>query len=323
MLPSSIRIVEVGPRDGLQNEPLINGQAVSTAIKLELISRLQKAGLYHIEVTSFVSPKWVPQMADQREVMGGLRQAMPSPRAVADKPLDSRPNPSSIRYAVLTPNEKGCAAALEAGADEVAIFAAASEAFSQRNINCSILESIKRFAPVARMAVEAKIPLRGYVSCVVGCPYEGSIAPSKVLEVSRALLDLGCYEVSLGDTIGVGTPQHIHTLLDTLLPHIPSHRLAGHYHDTWGMAVANVYASLERGIEVFDSAVSGLGGCPYAKGASGNVATEDIVYLAHGLGIQTGVNEAMLQEASQFICQALGRTSRSKVAQARSAAALN
>ena len=289
-----VRIVEVGPRDGLQNE----AQAIDTATKIELIDHLGAAGLSVIEATAFVSPKWVPQMADHAEVLRGLHR---------------RPG---VTYPVLTPNLKGFEAALEAGATEVAIFAAASESFSKRNINCSIAESLDRFRPVAEAAKAAGVALRGYVSCVVACPYEGAIEPKAVAEVAKALLDMGAYEISLGDTIGKGVPATIRRMIDAVAAVVPVERLAGHYHDTWGMAVANVAASLAAGITTFDASVSGLGGCPYAKGASGNVATEDIVYLLQGMGLETGVDLELLVDAGAFISEKLGRRNGSKVAQA-------
>jgi len=248
-----------------------------------------------------VSPKWVPQMADQTEVLEGIRR----------KP--------GVSYPVLTPNLKGFEAALAAGATEVAIFGAASESFSKRNINCSIAESLERFQPVADAARAAGVKLRGYVSCVVGCPYEGAIAPQAVAEVSRRLHEMGCYEVSLGDTIGVGTPARMQAMIEAVAARVPMAQLAGHYHDTYGMAAANIYASLEMGMATFDSSVAGLGGCPYAKGASGNVATEDVVYLLQGLGIETGVDPDKLLEAGQFICGILGKAPVSKAAQALAA----
>lgn len=291
---SLVRIVEVGPRDGLQNET----RPVPTTIKLELIERLVTAGLKTVEVTSFVSPKWVPQMADHAEVLAGLRPH------------------NDVTYAVLTPNMKGFEAALAAGAREVAVFAAASESFSQRNINCSIDESITRFEPVFAAARGEGVRVRGYVSCVVGCPYEGTIAPARVAEVARRLTELGSYEVSLGDTIGVGTPDVVLCMLDAVAEHVPIERLAGHYHDTYGTALANVYASYRFGLRVFDSSVSGLGGCPYAKGASGNVATEDVVYLLHGLGVETGIDLDRLAGTSAWISQMLEREPGSRVTRA-------
>jgi hydroxymethylglutaryl-CoA lyase len=296
-LPNKVRIVEVGARDGLQNEP---GE-LPTRIKLELIERLADAGLPAIEATAFVSPKWIPQMADHSEVLEGIRR----------KP--------GVSYPVLTPNLKGFEAALAAGATEVAIFGAASEAFSQKNINCSIAESLERFAKVAEAARAANVRLRGYVSCVVGCPYEGDIAPQAVARVAQAFLDMGCYEVSLGDTIGVGTPKKTQAMIEACARQVPMTQLAGHYHDTYGQALANIYASLELGMASFDASVAGLGGCPYAAGASGNVATEDVVYLLHGLGIETGVNLERLAETGRWICGVLGRESNSKVGRALAA----
>ena len=297
-LPRSVKIVEVGPRDGLQNEK----QLVPAAVKVELIERLADAGLQAVEATSFVSPKWVPQMGDNAEVM----------RAVRKK--------EGIAYPVLVPNLKGFDAAVEAGATEVAVFGAASEAFSQKNINCSVAESIKRFEPVICAALALDMKVRGYVSCVVGCPYEGAVAPQKAAEVAQRLFDMGCYEVSLGDTIGVGNPVSIQRMIEACARHVPMAKLAGHYHDTYGMAIANIYASLELGMRVFDSSIAGLGGCPYAAGASGNVATEDVVYLLQGLGIETGIDMEKLLAAGQFILQHLGRAcganSASKAAQA-------
>ncbi|WP_110693528.1 hydroxymethylglutaryl-CoA lyase [Salinicola halophyticus] len=296
-MPKRVSIVEVGPRDGLQNE----AEPIATAAKLELIDRLGAAGLKRIEAASFVSPKWVPQMADHREVMAGIRR---------------RPG---VIYSALTPNLKGLEAALECGVEEVAVFAAASEAFSQKNINCSIAESLERFAPVIERARESNVRVRGYVSCVLGCPYEGNIAPAQVAEVSKALYEMGCYEVSLGDTIGVGTPLKAKRLLDAVGRDIPRDKLAAHFHDTYGQALANLYAVLEEGIGVIDSAVAGLGGCPYAKGATGNVATEDVIYLLNGLGIDSGVDLKTLAEAGVWITQTLGRPNRSKVGVALSA----
>jgi hydroxymethylglutaryl-CoA lyase len=293
-LPLTARVVDVGPRDGLQNEKEI----VPTPIKIELIERLADAGLAAVEATSFVSPKWVPQMGDASEVLRGIRRK------------------AGVSYPVLTPNLKGFDGAIEAGAKEVAIFAAASEAFSQKNINCSVAESIKRFEPVVASAQAMEIKVRGYVSCVVGCPYEGEVSPLKVAEVARALMDLGCYEVSLGDTIGVGTPGSVLRMLEAVAREVPVKKIAGHFHDTYGMAVANIHASLQFGVNVFDSSVAGLGGCPYAKGTSGNVATEDVVYLLNGLGIQTGIDLDRLVAAGEFISAHLGRKPGSKVAQA-------
>lgn len=294
---SDIKIMEVGPRDGLQNE---KGQ-ISTATKLELITRLADAGLKHIEAGSFVSPKWVPQMADSAEILQTLRQ-------------DSRF--AAQNFPVLTPNLKGFEAALAAGAQEVAVFAAASESFSQKNINCSINESIARFEPVFAAAKAAGVRVRGYVSCVVGCPYEGEIAPQQVAKVAKQLADMGAYEISLGDTIGVGTPNKIRSMLQAVADLVPMSALAAHFHDTYGMAMANNLAAFELGVRVFDSSVAGLGGCPYARGASGNVATEELVWMFHGMGVHTGVDLDRLIAASDFISRALNRDNGSKVARA-------
>jgi isopropylmalate/homocitrate/citramalate synthase len=294
-LPKSVRIVEVGPRDGLQNEAAL----VSTAIKVELIDRLADAGLRTIEVGSFVSPKWVPQMADTAEVMRRLQRRR------------------GLNYPVLVPNEKGLDAALEAGADEIAVFAAASEAFSRKNINCSIDESLARFAPVLKRAREKGIKVRGYVSCVLGCPYQGDVPAADVAHVAAKLVEMGCYEVSLGDTIGVGTPIAALRMVDAVLERMPTDRIALHFHDTYGQALANIYACLGRGISVFDASVGGLGGCPYAKGATGNVATDDLVYMLHGMNIATGVNLDKLIETGAFISQVLDRKLQSRLARAR------
>ncbi len=293
-LPGQVRIVEVGPRDGLQNEK----REVPTTVKLELIERLAGAGLPAVEATAFVSPKWIPQMADHAEVLEGIRR----------KP--------GVSYPVLTPNLKGFQAALAAGATEVAIFGAASEAFSKKNINCTIAESLERFRPVADAARAAGVKLRGYISCVLGCPYEGEVPPRKVAEVAGALHDMGCYEVSLGDTIGVGTPGKTQRMIEAVAQRVPIAQLAGHYHDTYGQALANIYASLELGVATFDASVAGLGGCPYAKGASGNVATEDVVYLLHGLGIRTGIDLDKVVETGEWICAVLGREPGSKAGKA-------
>jgi isopropylmalate/homocitrate/citramalate synthase len=295
-VPGSVRIVEVGPRDGLQNEP---GE-VPTAVKLELIERLADAGLAAVEATAFVSPKWVPQMADHTEVLERIRR----------KP--------GVSYPVLTPNLKGYEAARKAGATEVAVFAAASEAFSKRNINCSIAESLDRFRPVVEAAATEKMKVRGYVSCVLGCPYEGEVRPQSVAEVAAALYEMGCYEVSLGDTIGTGTPGKTKAMIDACAKRVPMEKLAGHYHDTYGQALANIYASLELGVGTFDASVAGLGGCPYAKGASGNVATEDVVYMLHGLGVRTGVDLDRLVGIGQWICAILKKQPSSKVNRALS-----
>ena len=294
-LPQKVRLVEVGPRDGLQNE----AQLISIADKVQLVDELTASGLSHIEVGSFVSPKWVPQMAGSSEVFAQIQRE------------------HGVTYAALTPNLRGFEDALAAGVKEVAVFAAASEAFSQRNINCSISESLERFAPVMEAARLYGIKVRGYVSCVLGCPYEGEIAPQQVAAVSRELIDMGCYEVSLGDTIGTGTPGATRTLLNVVAGQIPRGKLAGHFHDTYGQALANIYASLLEGIEVFDSSVAGLGGCPYAKGASGNVASEDVLYMLQGLGIETGVDLDRLITAGQRISSVLGRANGSRVAKAR------
>ncbi|MFN4324264.1 MAG: hydroxymethylglutaryl-CoA lyase [Azonexus sp.] len=293
-LPSHVKIVEVGPRDGLQNEK----QVVPTEIKIELIDRLAEAGLTVIEATSFVSPKWVPQMGDNSAVLAGIHR---------------RPG---VTYAALTPNLQGFDGAAAAQADEVAIFAAASEHFSRKNINCSIAESLKRFEPVVSAASALEIPVRGYVSCVVGCPYEGAIAPAQVASVVQTLFDMGCYEVSLGDTIGVGNPASIQRMIEACARVVPIEKLAGHYHDTYGMAIANIYASLQSGMAVFDASVAGLGGCPYAQGASGNVATEDVVYLLQGLGIETGIDLAKLAVIGDWISSALNRPNGAKAGRA-------
>ncbi len=296
-LPRAVRIVDVGPRDGLQNEP---GE-LPTEVKLELIHRLADAGLPAVEATAFVSPKWIPQMADHTEVLERIRR----------KP--------GVSYPVLTPNLKGFEAARAAGATEVAIFGAASEAFSRKNINCSIAESLARFRPVAEAAQAAGIRVRGYVSCVIACPYEGDVKPAKVADTAAALFDMGCYEVSLGDTIGVGTPGRTQAMIEAVAARVPIGRLAGHYHDTYGQALANIYASLEMGMATFDASVAGLGGCPYAAGASGNVATEDVLYMLHGLGIETGVDLERVAEAGRWICARLGREPASKAGRALAA----
>ena len=300
-LPGKVRIVDVGPRDGLQNEPMVNGVPVPTRVKIELIERLADAGVPAVEATAFVSPKWVPQMADQAEVLQGIYRK------------------AGVSYPVLTPNLKGFESALAAGATEVAIFGAASESFSKRNINCSIAESLERFQPVMDAARVAGVQVRGYVSCVVACPYEGAVAPQAVAEVAQRLYEMGCYEVSLGDTIGAGTPARMQAMIEAVAARVPMEKLAGHYHDTYGMAAANIYASMEMGMATFDSSVAGLGGCPYAKGASGNVATEDVVYLLHGLGIETGIDLDKLLDAGQFICGVLGKVPASKAALALAA----
>ena len=296
-LPKNVRIVEVGPRDGLQNEPGV----VPAAVKIELINRLADAGLRAIEATAFVSPKWVPQMADNAEVMAGIRKK------------------SGVAYPVLVPNTKGFEAALAAGAEEVAVFGAASEAFSQKNINCSIAESLARFAPVAAAAKQHGVAVRGYISCVAGCPYQGAVAPAAVAEVAAELYRMGCYEISLGDTIGVGTPGRIQAMLAVVARAVPMEKLAVHFHDTYGQALANLYAAMELGVATIDSSVAGLGGCPYAKGASGNVATEDVLYMLNGLEIRTGVDLELVFAAGRFICGELRREPASRVARAMAA----
>ena len=292
MLPKSVKIVEVGPRDGLQNEQGL----VSLTAKVALVEQLADAGCTVIETGSFVSPKWVPQMADSAAVFKKIKRQ------------------NHVRYTALTPNLRGLEAAIKSKVDEVAIFGAASEAFSQKNINCSIAESLARFLPVIELAQKHQLPVRGYVSCVLGCPYEGDVSPQKVAEVSQQLMNMGCYEISLGDTIGSGTPVKTQLMLDAVLDFIPKNKLAVHFHDTYGQALANILIALQQGISVVDSAVSGLGGCPYAKGASGNVATEDLVYMLHGMNIETGINLGRLIQAGLNMMQALGRQSNSKVA---------
>jgi len=293
-LPSRVTLVEVGPRDGLQNE----AQPVDTATKVELVHRLQAAGLKEIEATSFVSPKWVPQMADGAAVMAAVQRQ------------------PGVRYSVLTPNLKGWEAAAATQPDEIVVFGAASEAFSQKNINCSIAESIERFAPVVAAARAAGVKVRGAISCAVGCPYEGDVAPERVELVARLMAGIGVQHVGVADTIGVGTPRKVQAALEAALRHFPLAEVSGHFHDTYGMALANVYASLELGITTFDASVSGLGGCPYAKGATGNVATEDVVYLLHGLGIATGIDLDALIDAGDFIRARLGQPNGSRVARA-------
>ena len=292
--PKSVRIVEVGPRDGLQNEQT----AVEVATKVELINQLAAAGLSYIEAGSFVSPKWVPQMAGTDQVFAQLAPV------------------AGTTYAALTPNMQGLERAIDCGVTEVAVFAAASESFSQKNINCSIADSLERFQPVMEKAASSDIAVRGYISCVLGCPYEGQVESKKVLEVAQQLLAMGCYEISLGDTIGVGTPAATEVLLTTLLKQVPSHQLAVHMHDTYGQALANILLALQMGIAVIDSSVAGLGGCPYAQGAAGNLATEDLVYMLNGLGIEHGVDLQKLMAAGNYICSSLNRNSGSKVARA-------
>jgi len=293
-LPQRVKVVEVGPRDGLQNEK----QPVATDIKIALIDRLSAAGFANIEATSFVSPKWVPQMADGAEVMAGITR-----------------RPGTI-YSVLTPNMRGFEGAVAAKADEVVIFAAASEAFSQRNINCSIEESITRFEPVARAAKDAGLRLRGSISCALGCPYQGEVPVASVVDVVKRLAALGCDEIDIADTIGVGTPTRTREVMDACAKVFPIERLSGHFHDTYGQATANIYAALLSGISIFHSSVAGLGGCPYAKGATGNVATEDVLYLLQGLGIETGIDLEAVVHTGDFISQAIGRPNASRVGRA-------
>ena len=295
-LPKKVRIVEVGPRDGLQNEK----QAIPTAAKIQLIENLVDAGLDYIEAGSFVNPKWVPQMADSGEVFSGI----------ARKP--------GVTYAALTPNLQGYERALAAGANEVAIFAAASEAFSQKNINCSIAESITRFEALISAAKQQQIPVRGYISCVLGCPYSGTVGPQTVADLANELFAMGCYEISLGDTIGVGTAGQTKKLIETVARDIPINKIAAHMHDTYGQALANIYAALEMGVSVIDSSVAGLGGCPYAVGATGNVATEDVVYLLNGLGVEHGVDLEKLIHVGNTISNLLSKPTNSKVAKAMS-----
>jgi len=296
-MPGRVSIFEMGPRDGLQNE----AKNVPTAVKVELVERLADAGLRKIETGSFVSPKWVPAMADSAQVFAGIRR---------------RPG---VRYTALTPNLKGLEGALAAKVDEAAVFGAASESFSQRNINCSIAESLERFRPTVEAATAAGVPVRGYVSCVLGCPYEGEIAPARVAEVARTLFDMGCYEVSLGDTVGVGTPGKARAMIRAVAQAIPADRLAVHFHDTYGQALANILVCLEEGVAGVDSSVAGLGGCPYAPGAAGNVATEDVVYMLHGMGVETGIDFDRLIDTAIFISDVLGRPPVSKVARALAA----
>ena len=297
-LPAVVRIVEVGPRDGLQNEKAI----VSTAAKIELIDRLSATGLRTIEATSFVSPKWVPQLADAAEVYAGIARRL------------------GVRYPVLVPNEQGYERARAAGADEIAVFTAASEAFNKTNINASIDESLARFAPVLARAKADGIPVRGYVSTVLGCPYQGAVPVADVVRVAKALHAMGCYEISLGDTIGVGTPGKARSMLRAVAEAVPMPSLAVHFHDTYGQALANILACLEEGVAVVDAAVSGTGGCPYAKGATGNVASEDIAYMLQGMGIETGIDLAALSDTGQWLAALLGRDTGSKVTRARAAA---
>jgi hydroxymethylglutaryl-CoA lyase len=298
-LPKRVKLVDVGPRDGLQNESGV----VPTAVKIELIDRLSEAGLPVIEATSFVSPKWVPQMSDNAQVMAGIKR----------KP--------GVSYPVLVPNMKGLEAALAAGVEEVAGFAAATEAFSRRNTNCSIAESFERFGPVCKAALDAGVKVRGYISVVLGCPFEGKVDPNVVADISERLLQMGCYEMSLGDTIGVGTPGKTRRMIEAVARRTPIEKLGGHFHDTYGQALANIFASLETGIATFDCSVAGLGGCPYAPGATGNVATEDVLYMLDGLDIRTGVDMDKLLQAAQFICGQLGRPTASRAGRALAAKA--
>lgn len=293
-LPQRVKIVEVGPRDGLQNEALI----VPTAVKIELIDRLTEAGLSVIEAGSFVSPKWVPQMADTAQVLAGIRR---------------RPG---VSYPVLVPNLRGLEAALAAGVEEIAVFSAATETFSRKNTNCSIAEGLARFAQVSNAALRQGMRVRGYVSCVLGCPYEGEVQPEQAAQVAAELYAMGCYEISLGDTIGVGTPGKVQALVEAAAQRIPVEKLAVHFHDTYGQALANCYAALQWGIAVIDSSVAGLGGCPYARGATGNVASEDVLYMLNGLGIETGVDLEKLVAAGKFISDFLGRPAASRAARA-------
>jgi hydroxymethylglutaryl-CoA lyase len=293
-LPTRVKLVDVGPRDGLQNEK----QPVPAATKIELVHRLQAAGLNEVEVTSYVSPKWVPQMADNHEVMQGIKRQ------------------PGVRYSVLTPNLKGYEAAVLDKPDEIVVFGAASEAFSQKNINCSIAESIERFAPVVEAARAAGIHVRGAMSCTVGCPYEGEIAPERVDYLAGLMKGIGVQHVGVADTIGVGTPRKVQAAIEATLKHYSLDDVSGHFHDTYGQALANTLAALELGVWQFDTSVAGLGGCPYAKGATGNVATEDVVYLLHGMGIETGIDLNKLIDAGQFISDFLGRKSHSRAANA-------
>jgi hydroxymethylglutaryl-CoA lyase len=293
-LPSRVTLVEVGPRDGLQNE----AQPVPAAVKIELVHRLQAAGCREIEVTSFVSPKWVPQMADNAEVMAGVQRR------------------AGVRYSVLTPNMKGLEAALPTRPDEIVVFAAASEAFSQRNINCSIAESVERFRPVVAAAREAGVKVRAAVSCAVGCPYQGEVGPDAVEDVVRRLAEIGVQHCGIADTIGVGTPGKVRAAMERALKHFPLHEVSGHFHDTYGQALVNIHTCLQMGLSTFDASIAGLGGCPYAKGATGNVATEDVVFLLHGLGIDTGLDLDALAETGAWISSQLGKPSASRTGRA-------
>ena len=293
-IPKKVRIVEVGPRDGLQNE----AQNVPAAVKIELINRLTDAGLPVIEATAFVSPKWVPQMADAASVMAGIHR----------KP--------GVDYPVLVPNRKGLDAAIAAGCEEVVVFGAASESFSRRNTNCSIDEGLARFSEVCAEAIARGLRVRGDISVCLGCPYEGEVTPAQVTRVARELFAMGCYEITIADTIGAGTPGKTRAVIEDVAKYIPAEKLAGHFHDTYGQALANTLAALECGVATFDSSVAGLGGCPYAKGATGNVATEDLLYMLDGMGIHSGVDMQKLVAAGAFICNALGRPTQSRVARA-------
>ena len=296
-LPKLVKLVEVGPRDGLQNEAV----PVSTEVKVELIHRLQDAGLQVIEATAFVSPKWVPQMADNAQVMAAIRR----------KP--------GVSYPVLVPNRKGLEGALAAGAKEVVVFGAATETFSRKNTNCSIAEGLARFSEVCKEALAQGLKVRGDISVCLACPYEGEVKPEAVVRVARELDAMGCYEITIADTIGTGTAGKARAVIEAVMKHISVDRLAGHFHDTYGQAVANVYAALECGVATFDSSVAGLGGCPYAKGATGNVATEDVLYLLDGLGVKTGVDIDKLMAAGEYICGVLGRPTHSRAARALAA----
>jgi hydroxymethylglutaryl-CoA lyase len=293
-LPSRVQLIDVGPRDGLQNEK----QPVPAEVKIELVHRLQAAGLTEIEVTSFVSPKWVPQMADNAEVMNGIQRQ------------------AGVRYSVLTPNLQGFEAALKTRPDEIVVFGAASEAFSQKNINCTIAESIERFAPVVQAALAAGIAVRGAMSCTVGCPYEGDIAPERVAYLAGLMQQIGVQRVDVADTIGAGTPLKVQKAIEATLQHFDVDHVCGHFHDTYGQALSNTLAALQMGVWNFQSSVAGLGGCPYAKGATGNVSTEDVVYMLHGMGIETGIDMDKLVDAGAFISNFLGRQPNSNVARA-------
>lgn len=296
-LPTSVKIVEVGPRDGLQNEK----ETISAEVKIELVDRLTAAGFVNIEAASFVSPRWVPQMATSTEVMAGIQRK------------------AGVIYSALTPNMKGFEAALAAGADEVVIFSSASEAFAQKNINCSIAESIERFRDVAAAAKQHKLRLRGSISCAFGCPYQGAVSAEQVAEVVKLMRDLGCDEIDIADTIGVGTARQVQQVMLRAAQEFPIAQLSGHFHDTYGQALANIYASMEVGIRIFQSSVAGLGGCPYAKGATGNVATEDVLFLMQGLGVATGIDLDAVVDAGQFISQHLGRKAVSRAGNALAA----